>query len=373
MFDQQSRLLLTGATGFLGGAIAADLLPRPEWPAVRLQVRAGSRAEGVARMQEVLARFEVAPALRARLTADQIIIGDLRDPQALCADPQMAAVTHVINSAALATFANNPQLWPINVDGTFVFAQRLTEIARLQRFVHIGTAMCVGPDAPVPVPEDYIAPAPIRHLVPYSETKMEIENRLKRDLPQLPLIQARLTIVVGHSKLGTRPSGSIYWVFRTAQMLERFTVPVDGRIDVIPVDWAARTLIELALKPQLKHRFYHLSAGPARASTFTELDAAMARGRGVPPAVARYRQATLDELDAMSGEYQARLGPCHPRIMQRAIRLYGSFAALNMTFCNEHLADEGMPPAPPFASYADLCAATSEGITIADQMMADFK
>ena len=136
---------------------------------------------------------------------------------------------------------------------------------------------------------------------------------------------------------------------------------------------AARTLIELALKPQLKHHFYHLSAGPARASTFTELDAAMARGRGVPPTVTRYRQASLDELDAMSGEYQTRLGPCHPRIMQRAIRLYGSFAALNMTFRNEHLADEGMPPAPPFASYADLCAASTEGITIADQMMADFK
>ena len=373
MFDQQSRLLLTGATGFLGGAIAADLLTRTEWPAVRLQVRAGSRAEGVARMQEVLARFEVAPALCARLTEGQIIIGDLRDPQALCADPQMASITHVINSAALATFANNPQLWPINVEGTFAFAQRLTEIAKLRRFVHVGTAMCVGPDAPVPVPEDYRAPAPIRHLVPYSETKMEIENRLRRDLPELPLIQARLTIVVGHSELGTRPSGSIYWVFRTAQMLERFTVPVDGRIDVIPVDWAARTLVELTLRPQLKHRFYHLSAGPTRASTFTELDAAMARGRGVPPVLTRYRQATLDELDAMSGEYQVRLGPCHPRVMQRAIRLYGSFAALNMTFCNEHLEEEGLPPAPPFASYAELCAATSEGTTIADQMMADFK
>ena len=30
-------------------------------------------------------------------------------------------------------------------------------------------------------------------------------------------------------------------------------------------------------------------------------------------------------------------------------------------------------PPPPFAAYADLCAATSEGVTIADQMMADFK
>jgi len=75
----------------------------------------------------------------------------------------------------------------------------------------------------------------------------------------------------------------------------------------------------------------------------------------------------------MSGEYNTRLGPCHPRIMQRAIRLYGTFAALNMTFRNDHLLDEGIAPPPPFAAYADLCAATSEGLTIAEQMMADFK
>ena len=83
--------------------------------------------------------------------------------------------------------------------------------------------------------------------------------------------------------------------------------------------------------------------------------------------------ASLAELDAMSDQYVTRLGPCHPRIMQRAIRLYGSFAALNMTFRNEHLQDEGFAAPPPFASYAALCAASSEGTTIADQMMADFK
>ena len=75
----------------------------------------------------------------------------------------------------------------------------------------------------------------------------------------------------------------------------------------------------------------------------------------------------------MRSEYQTRLGPCHPRIMERAIRLYGQFAALNLTFINHHLIDEGLAPPPPFAAYAEQCAATSEGITIADQMMADFK
>lgn len=372
-FDSRSRLLVTGATGFLGGAIVADLLTRPIWPQVRMLVRAGTREEGVVRMRETLSHFEASPSDIARVLPGQMLLGDLAAPLNIFADPALADITHVINSAALATFSTNPKLWPINVDGTFAFVKRLTEIAHIERFVHVGTAMCVGPDAQPPVAEDYCPPEPIRHLVPYTETKIEIENRLRRLLPQLPLIQARPTIIVGHARLGTRPSGSIFWVFRTAMLLERWTVAPDGRIDVVPVDWVAQSLIELALKPRLKHRLYHLSAGPHRASTFAELDAAIARGRGVAPILPRYRQATLAELAAMSGEYNARLGPCHPRIMQRAIRLYGTFAALNMTFSNDHLIEERMAPPPPFADYAALCAATSEGITIADQMMADFK
>ncbi len=370
------RLLVTGGTGFLGGAIAAELAASPHWDATRFLVRAASREEGCARMRATLARFEVAPALIERMRPEQILLGDLCDPEAIFAGAQMAelaAVTHVINSGAIATFSNHPLLWPVNVDGTFAFVKRLTETARLQRFVHVGTAMCVGPDAPNPVPEDWQPSAPIRHLVPYTETKVVIEERFKTELPQLPLVQARPTIVVGHSRLGTRPSASIYWVFRTAQLLECFTVAPTDRIDVVPVDWTAYALVALATKPTLKHRFYHLAAGPEHASIFSELDIAMARGRGTEPVLPRYRQATLDELSAMRGEYQARLGPCHPRIMERAIRLYGQFAALNMTFRNEHLVSEGIAPPPPFASYAAVCAATSESSTIAEQMLADFK
>jgi len=373
MFDSRSRLLVTGATGFLGGAIIADLVSRDLWPQVRMLVRAPSKEDGVERIRATLAQFEVAVAHIARVSSDQIILGDLGTPEAIFADAGLASVTHVINSAALATFSTNPQLWPINVDGTFKFASRLAEVARLKRFVHVGTAMCVGPDATPPVAEDYVPPDPIRHLVPYTDTKIEIERKLRRELPQLPLVQARPTIIVGHSTLGTRPSGSIFWVFRTAMLLERWTVAPEGRIDVVPVDWAARALVELTLKPSLKHQLYHLSAGPTHASTFAELDKAIARGRGVAPILPHYRQATLEDLAAMSGEYNTRLGPCHPRIMQRAIRLYGTFAALNMTFRNDHLLDEGIAPPPPFAAYADLCAATSEGLTIAEQMMADFK
>lgn len=367
------QLLVTGATGFLGGAVLAELASTPTWDAARFMVRAADLAGAQVRLRETLARFEVAPGLAKRLHPRQIVLGDLADPDAIFERADLSGVTHVINNGALATFGNHPRLWEINVEGSFRFIARLAEVARLRRFVHVGTAMCVGPDAPRPVPEDW-PPAPdAHHLVPYTGTKIAIEEKLQRELPHLPLVRARPTIVVGHTRLGTRPSASIYWVFRSVQLLEKFMIALDDRIDVVPVDWTARTLIELATRPTLKHDFYHLSAGPDMASTFRELDSAMARGRGTEPRAAVYERIPAEGLDALIGTFRERLGPCSPRIMLRALKLYGMFAALNMTFRNDNLRDEGIPPPPPFASYAEVCAASAEASTVAEQMMADFK
>ncbi|MBL8385131.1 MAG: SDR family oxidoreductase [Burkholderiales bacterium] len=371
--DAAGDVLVTGATGFLGGAVAAELVGGPHWARTRLLVRAPDRASGRDRVREALRRFAVAPALLEAVGEENIVPGDLRDAAAACADPALRQVRRVLNCAAVASFADHPQLWPVNVEGTFAFARRLLEVAPLERFVQVGTAMCVGPDAPGAVPEAWAAPAPVRHLVPYTRTKEVIEARLRDELPALPLVVARPTIVVGHTRLGVAPSPSIYWVFRAAQLLERFTCALSDRIDVVPVDWVARALIALTTKPALAHRFYHLSAGPARASTFAELDVAMARGRGVAPVDGRYRQIPAAELDTMRGEFRERLGPCNPRIMARALKLYGAFASLDMTFHSEHLADEGIDPPPPFAAYAGVCAASAESATIAEQMVADFK
>ena len=373
MISFEGRLLLTGGTGFLGGAIAAELIATPAWERTLLLVRAPSKSAGRERVVESLAKFELPAEVLARVREEQIILGDFKQAAAIFSDPLLAEVTHVINSAAIATFANHPSLWPINVDGTFEFARRLHQVARLKRFVQIGTAMCMGLDVPNPVPEDYVPTAPPRHLVPYTETKLFIEQKIRAELPDLPFVVVRPTIIVGHSKLGTRPSGSIFWVFRTAHLLGKWTCALSDHVDVVPVDWAAQAIVHIALKDKLAHTLYHASAGPKHASTFGELDVAMARGRGVAPLGDSYRQADFEELAAMRDQYREKLGPCNPRIMQRAIKLYGVFAALNVTFRNERLLAEGFSPPPPFAAYADLCAATSEGEPIAEQMTADFK
>jgi len=366
-------VLITGATGFLGGAVVTEFLANHPQTPLLLLVRAATTAEGLERVRTSLRRFEVAEATLAQLQETQIILGDFADVSAFANDPRLDQVSHVINCAAIASFSNNPQIWPINVDGTFAFAQRMAQVAGLQRFLHVGTAMACGPDLPAPVAESWDLPPKEQHLVPYTASKAAIEQRMRTELPALPLIVARPSIVVGHTRLGCKPSGSIYWVFQMAQMLEAFTCALDDHVDVIPVDYCAEVLVALTLSPQLKHDLYHVSTGTQAAVTVSEIDIALAQGRGVPPLGQKFKQISGDEMGELALRFEEKIGPCNRRLMLRALKLYGAFAKLNYVFDNSRLLAEGIRLSPRFSDYIPVCAATVHDISVPDQMHWDFK
>ena len=365
-------LFVTGATGFLGGAVIAQLIREPRWPRVLLLVRAANAEEGRQRVVESLRRFAVPEELCARVSSAQIVCGDLLTVPSFAGDPRLKDVRDVINCAALASFGKPRALWPTNVDGTVALARALHEAAPLRRFVHVGTAMCCGSDAPHLVGEDYVVPADATHLVPYTESKIECERRLRSDLPDLPLVVARPSIIVGHSTLGCAPSPSIYWVFRMARILGQFTCALDDRIDVVPVDYCATALLHLLDRPQLAHDLYHIAAGPEASDTYGAIDRAIAAGLGQSITVG-YRQVDVDEIAARREEFPGLFGPCIVSAMLKAIELYGHYAALNISFDNRRLLAEGMAPPLHFISYVGECARTTEGAQIADQMQYDFK
>jgi len=65
---QPATLLLTGATGFLGGAIMARLIEGDQWDNTLFLVRAATPEEGLARLTAVLRRFEVPERLLWRFS-----------------------------------------------------------------------------------------------------------------------------------------------------------------------------------------------------------------------------------------------------------------------------------------------------------------
>lgn len=366
-------VFVSGATGFLGGAVVAQLLNENSSLNLLLLVRAATVCEGLDRVRDILQKLNAPSAAINRLTGKNILLGDFTDVSAFSDDMRLDEVTHVINCAAVTSFGKNPLIWPVNVDGTFAFARRMAEVAKLQRFLHVGTAMACGPSLQSPIRELWdLAPAE-EHLVPYTASKAEIEQKLRAELPDLPLVVARPSIVVGHTELGCKPSSSIFWVFRMGQMLGQFTCALNEKIDVIPVDYCADALVKLLLKDDLAHDLYHISAGIDSSCTFEKIEAAMALSLAQPPIGNAYRQVSREDFALLAHEFEARVGSCNRRLVIKALRLYAGFAELNYVFDNARLMAEGIPAAPLFSSYAGLCAQTTLHLSIQEQMQADFK
>lgn len=364
-------LLVTGVTGFLGGAIVAEMLGGDLVAGILLLVRAGSAAEGLERVRRSLDRFEVTPAQFARLTMENIICGDLGYPDSFAADERLDGVTHVLNCAGITSFGKDPDVWRVNVEGTVEFARRIKRMPALKRFVHVSTAMICGDRPSNVVKEDMSLGMSATHLVPYTESKAEAERRLVKELVGVPFVIVRPTIIAGHTRLGCRPSGSIFWAFRMSNALRMTTSPVHGMIDVVPVDYAARAVLHLISAHKLDHSLYHVGSGPTHSATFEEIDAAFVKAGG-KSGDGDFRQGTIDEAVGRKNEFQSIFGPCNRRFMQMAIRLYGSFAALNATFDNTRLMEAGAPPPPKFSDYLGVCLETCKDVDIYAQAMIDF-
>ncbi|AXQ48119.1 cationic peptide resistance protein CprA [Pseudomonas vlassakiae] len=373
-FDLHEHILLTGATGFLGGSVTAQLIANGRSANLCFLVRADSCEQGLERLRDNLRQHGVAERDCLALRADQILCGDFLDTRWLTdATPRLMQIDRVINCAAVASFSKNPNIWPVNVEGTYAFAEVMSRSTRLKRFLHVGTAMSCGPQRESPISESWEFPAAEQQLVDYTASKAEIERRMSEQLPQLPLVVARPSIVVGHRTLGCQASASIFWVFRMGFALESFTCELDEQIDVIPVDYCAEALIGLTLKPRLEHNLYHISAGHQAACTFAEIDQAFAQANGAAPVGERYRKVDVDDLKSLAQDFEARIGPANPRLVLRALRLYSGFADLNYLFDNSRLLEEGIAVPPRFTDYLDVCVKSSSGVSIATQMQWDFK
>ncbi len=367
------KILITGATGFLGGATTAALAEDGLASKLQFLIRAKSQAEALVRLKESLARFELSPALMDEFTAGQVILGDLGDVDAFAENPLLDATTHVLNCAAVASFGDHPGIWPINVVGTVAFARRMAKAPKLQRFLHVGTAMACGAGKVSPIHESWDFASADKHLVLYTASKAEAERQMHEEIPGLPLVVARPSIVVGHSRLGCGPSTSIFWVFRMVQDLACFMFALDDGIDVIPVDYCARALKFLLLRESLSTNLYHISAGVTSNASFRHLDIAMAKARGISPVGESYRQIKDSDIPSLIPEFQKRLGIRNRRLLSQATKLYGGFSSLSYLFDNSQLMNEGMPPPPRFTDYVGLCIQSTEGMPLLEQMMDDFK
>lgn len=363
-------VLVTGATGFLGGAAVARLLQ--SYPDCRtlLLVRADTLAAAAARVRRSLTRFADLADLEPALGRCAVLCGDVTDVQAL-ADPRLDGVTHALHLAANTSFRSVRGVRHTNILGTLALAHRLRRAPRLERFLYVGTAYICGAAAPRLVREDDYPRPDVRHLVEYTSSKAECEQLLEATASELPLVIARPSVVMGHTRLGCGPSASLFWFYRTIDLLRRTTFSLDSYDDSVPVDYAAEALLELLFKPRLIYKRYHISAGEASGVSWHEIAAAFAVCHGERPDDP-YRKVDFATIARERGRLRERLGPGDEDHLLMALELYYRFCGTGVElFDNRRLLEEGLPPPPRLTSYLHRCVALPPGRSVYEQMRDD--
>ena len=231
-----SRVLLTGATGFVGMEVLARLLERTEREVVCV-VRAADHDAAEARLDAVLATLYDDPSpYRARVrTLHGDLTGGLHPPE----DP----VDVVCHCAASISF-DMPieEAREINVEGTRSMLA-LARAAGARRFVHVSTAYVAGTHAGR-FGEDMLG-TEFRNT--YEQTKCEAE-RVVGAVEDMEVAIARPSIVMGESDTGWTPAFNVlYWPLRAFArgLFEQVPALPDGRVDVVPVDYVADGIAKL--------------------------------------------------------------------------------------------------------------------------------
>jgi nucleoside-diphosphate-sugar epimerase len=360
-----STVFLTGVTGFLGGAFLSHLLDTSfEGEAICL-VRADGQEAAEDRVLRSVGRFGHERRLPRNI---RILPGDLLGNQWHQA-PELDRVTHVLHLAASTSFGNSRGIRRTNVDGALSVAAAMRGRPLLQRYIHTGTATICGAFPPSVVREDDYPSESATHLVAYTRSKAEAERLLAERYADLPIVVARPSIVVGDTRFGCKPSGSIFWVLRAIEALRFIAWDPRNRIDVVPVDWAAQALARLLFAPKLKHRRYHISAGKGSSIRWNDLASEYARLYG-GPARDRYERGEISQITPE--RVKNAVGHGHPRHLLHALELYSRFCSLDLVFDNCRLLKEGVPAPPCFTDYMQVCLESSES-TIYEQMRIDLE
>jgi thioester reductase-like protein len=258
--DRPSRILLTGATGYLGAYLLGALLERSDATIVCL-VRAADAPGGLTRIQANLARYELAADL-SRVeafpgTIEQTHLGlDASTWQTLARD-----VDVIIHAAANVNFMPSiDQLMPVNVGGA-VNLLRLAGHTRLKP-LHLASSYSVFNEAsyngvPRVTEEPLVGQgAGFRRGYPMSKWIAERVTDLARERGW-SVTTHRLGLLWGDARTGrSKADDALTLSVRACLALGR-AYDSDFLMHVTPVDFAAAAVAEVALATAQGNGYYH--------------------------------------------------------------------------------------------------------------------
>ena len=266
------NIFLTGSTGFLGGELLVGLSKRNDVNKIYCFIRPDNENDALSRLKKV---FKVNGDY---FDSNKIIpvTGNLFDPhltQSLQANKILNDTDVIIHSAANTSFSRiyDDMLEQVNIAGLEKLLLWAKQLSQLHTFLYIGTATICGKDIRHRVVSEEESPnIEAQHLVRYTYTKMQGELLIDKHLPHEKILIARPSIIMGDSRPVLPRSPVILWAVATINQLRLIPVNEHAMLDMIPVDYAAASVIGL-LFAKRQYQVYHISSGQRGATSAYKL------------------------------------------------------------------------------------------------------
>ncbi|MFJ9663461.1 thioester reductase domain-containing protein [Streptomyces sp. NPDC101219] len=258
------RLLLTGATGFLGGHMLLDLLRHSD-AHVYCLVRAADEQAGLARLGEALAghRLPWSSEVRRRIT---VLPGDLRSPRLGLAEETWNRLADELDGivgvgAAVDFLRGYASLRQSNVLGALTLAE-LAATGRPKPLHHISSVAVFNEVGIVSMGEDDPLAHVDRLVAGYDQSKWAAEVALRRARDHgLTVTALRPGGIGGHTRTGAYNPQDLSSGLISA--FGRFrTVPAFRYLNAAPVDWVSRTAVAVICEPDAWGFDYNLTGVP---------------------------------------------------------------------------------------------------------------
>ncbi len=254
---------ITGGTGFVGTEVTAALLRTSE-ETIYVLVRAADEETAIHRLRS---GWQDLPELRDEIGKRiKPVAGDFMRADLALSQEQIqnlrGCITQIFHiGAETGIQKSREELLAVNRDGTSYmldFAHAVSRDGSLKRFLYVSTAYTAGLRSGRIMEND---PLPDEYATFYEESKALAEKLVMQS--GLPYTIARPGMIVGNSVTGRITKfNTIYYVLKLILQEKLPVLPVSAgqKLNIVPVDYVADSIVKLASHPEAEKACFHLTS-----------------------------------------------------------------------------------------------------------------
>ncbi len=349
VLTKNSNVLVTGATGLIGGEIVRRLHQLGAGKIWAL-VRPKADTDAPIRFYERTARS--GDPIGADINAHvEVLPGEITAPMWNLAPADLEIVTKsvdiIIHCAADTSFLGDKSVQSTNVAGVSNLIELAARCPRKPLIVYMSTATNSGKMTHRSLTEAEGCRPDNDHHNEYTRSKAVAEQMLRDS--GLPVLTLRPTIVLSAGIPDRDFAQQILWFVPLLKKLTCMPVDPASRVDVVPIDYVVEASLRLLQTPNRRFDCYHLSAGARHATTLADANEFVA---------AYYHRRAALKLIHPSAWTENHERTYFTTPLQRKVLFsmcyYLPFLNMDVVYDNTRLLQElgaNMPPIPPLAGY----------------------